>query len=65
MCSDTCSDRVYTYRFKNNPKRLTLYRRRCRVLARLTMNSVAIEFLDNGQREVVSRNALRRDSVNE
>ena len=38
---------------------MTLYRRPCRVVARGKMNSVLIEF-DDGRREVVSRNAVRR-----
>lgn len=41
------------------PKRRTLYRRRCRIVARGTMNSRLIEFED-GQREIVSGNAIRR-----
>ena len=49
----------YRYVWRNNPKRATLYGRRCRVVARLAMNSAIVEF-ENGQREVVSRNALRR-----
>lgn len=32
----------------------------CRVLCRGRMNTCRIEFVDNGQREVVSRNALRK-----
>ena len=61
---------VYVYRWKNDPKeyadlgmppkRPTLYKRRCRVLARGKKNSALVEFIDNGQREVVSRNALRK-----
>ena len=36
--------------------------RRCQVISRSrTLNSVLIEFLDNGQRAVVSRYALRRE----
>ena len=31
-----------------------------RVIHRGNMNSALIEFVDNGQREIVSRNALRR-----
>jgi len=38
---------------------MTLYGRRCRVIARLAMNSVIVEF-ENGQQECVSRNALRK-----
>ena len=50
----------YVYRWKNNAKRRTLRGRECRVLARGRMNSALVEFVDDGQREVVSRNALRR-----
>jgi len=49
----------YVYTWGNNPKRLTLQGRKCRILERLTMNSAVIEF-ENGQHEVISRNALRR-----
>ncbi len=51
---------VYRYAWGNNAKRATLRGRLCRVLARGRMNSCLVEFTDNGQREVVSRNALRR-----
>lgn len=49
----------YIYAWKNNPKRELLYRRRCEVLARGGMNSALVEF-ENGQKELISRNALRR-----
>lgn len=51
---------LYRYHFKNNPKRALMKDRECRVLARGGMNSALVEFTDNGQREVTSRNALRR-----
>ena len=51
---------VYRYCWKNNEKRATLYNRQCRVLARGALNSCKVKFLDNGQQEIVSRNALRR-----
>jgi len=51
---------TYTYRWGNNTKRLKLKGRRCRVVCRGRLNSALIEFMDTGQREVVSRNALRR-----
>ncbi|MFA4986794.1 MAG: hypothetical protein WC712_09445 [Candidatus Brocadiia bacterium] len=52
---------LYIFMWGNNPKRATMKGRICRVLFRSrTMNSVKIEFLDNGQQEIVSRNALRR-----
>jgi hypothetical protein len=51
---------VYPYRYawKNNTKRATLHDRACRVIARGAMNSIMIEFED-GQQEIVSRNAIR------
>jgi len=49
----------YYYAWKNNEKRITLYKRACRIVARGRMNSCLIEFED-GQREVVSRNAVKR-----
>jgi len=49
----------YYYAWRNNEKRATLYRRKCRIVARLAQNSAIVEF-ENGQRECVSRNALRR-----
>lgn len=50
---------AYYYAWKNNEKRRTLYGRKCQVLARGKMNSVLIEF-ENGKREVVSRNSVRK-----
>lgn len=51
---------LYRYAWANNPKRATMVGRSCRVIARGKMNSCMIEFIDNGQQEVVSRNAIRR-----
>ena len=51
---------LYRYGWRNNEKRVGMCGRVCRVVCRGRMNSAMIEFLDNGQREVVSRNALRR-----
>ena len=51
----------YVYTWGNNPKRLSLKGRICTVLIRSQrMNSALIQFIDNGQREIVSRNALRK-----
>ncbi len=50
---------TYLYAWKNNPKRLTLYGRKLRVIVRGPANSALIEF-ENGQREVISRNAIRK-----
>jgi hypothetical protein len=51
---------IYRYAWRNNSKRAKMYGRQCIVLHRLSMNSVIIQFIDNGQRECVSRNALRK-----
>ena len=53
-------NRVYTYAWGNNEKRKTMKGRRCRMLKRFRMNFALIEFCDNGQIEIISRNALRR-----
>jgi hypothetical protein len=52
-------EQKYIYCWKNNSKRQTLYKRTCRVIARMKMNSAWVEF-ENGQQECVSRNALRK-----
>jgi hypothetical protein len=49
----------YYYAWGNNPKRETMKNRRCRILVRGIMNTALIEF-ENGQTEVISRNALCR-----
>jgi hypothetical protein len=54
---------LYRYCWGNNSKRKTLQGRTCRVLCRGNMNSAYVEFTDNGQREEISRNALRRIPV--
>ena len=51
---------LYKFSWGNNPKRVTLKGRRCRIIATGRMASVAVEFLDTGQREIVSRRALRK-----
>lgn len=50
---------THYYAWRNNAKRQTLYSRKCRIVSRGTMNSLLAEF-ENGQREVVSGNAIRR-----
>jgi hypothetical protein len=49
----------YYFAWKNNAKRETLYKHRFRIIARGTMNSALVEF-ENGQRECISRNAIRK-----
>lgn len=49
----------YYYAWRNNSKRAALYKRPFRVLARGSMNSALVEF-DGGQREIISRNAIRK-----
>lgn len=51
---------TYRYGWKNNEKRQSLYGRCCVVLVRLKMNSALVRF-ENGQEEVISRNALRKE----
>ena len=51
--------RKYIYCWKNNPKRLMLFNRECQVITRGSMNSALVEF-ENGQREIISRNALKK-----
>jgi len=47
------------FAWENNPRRAELFKRRCRVIARGTMNSVLIEF-ESGERVVTSRYAARK-----
>lgn len=49
----------YIYTWGNNSKRLELKGQVCFILKRLSMNSALVVF-GNGQREVISRNALRK-----
>lgn len=49
---------MMVYRWGNNSKRSTMKGRECRVLARGKMNSILIEFTDNGQKEIVSRRSI-------
>ncbi len=51
---------LYVYTWANNEKRKALKGRACIVLARFSLNSALVRFLDSGQMEIVSRNALRR-----
>lgn len=51
---------LYRFVWRNNEKRATLCGRTCEVLARGSMNSAMVRFTDNGQTEIVSRNALRK-----
>ena len=50
---------THVFVWGNNPKRSTLKGRKCGVVAYGRKNSALIEF-ENGQREIVSRNAVRR-----
>jgi hypothetical protein len=49
----------YRYVWRNNAVRRRLYGRTCRVVCRGTMNSAEVVF-DDGERQVISRSALRR-----
>ena len=59
-CRITFRGDIYKFCWGNNEKRQTMKGRFCRVLARGKMNSCLVEFIDNQQREVVSRNAVRK-----
>jgi len=61
FCAGRSSKLAYPYYYcwRNNSKRQTLHGRKFRVLVRLAMNSDLVEF-ENGQREVISRNAKRK-----
>ena len=50
----------YIFNWANNAKRVLMKGRICAVIARGKMNSILIEFIDNNQREIVSRNSLIR-----
>jgi hypothetical protein len=56
------TDEIYTYGWGNNTRRAELKGRECVVLARGTMNSILLRFLDTGEQIVTSRNAVRRSS---
>lgn len=51
---------VYLFAWGNNPKRKTMKGRACKVISKGRMNSICIEFTDNGQREIVSRNSIQK-----
>jgi hypothetical protein len=53
--------RQYIYAWGNNEQRKRFQGRACRIVGRGAMNSRMIEFLDDGEKAVVSGNALRRD----
>jgi DNA-binding winged helix-turn-helix (wHTH) protein len=52
--------KLYRYGWKNNEKRAGLYDRECIIEASGKKNSVLIRFIDDGQQEIVSRNALKK-----
>jgi hypothetical protein len=54
--------KLYRYVWKNNDKRAGLYGRECIIEASGKKNSVLIRFIDDGQQEIVSRNALKKVS---
>jgi hypothetical protein len=50
----------YIYNWGNNPVRAKLKGKKCRILARGKMNSVALEF-ENGQQIITSANSFYRE----
>lgn len=53
-------EQLYVYAWGNNPRREEMRGRVCRVVCRGRLNSCLVEFVDNRQREVISRHALRK-----
>lgn len=51
---------MYRYIWGNNVKRALMKGRICNVLARGKKRSVLIEFIDNGQKEIVDRYSIRK-----
>ena len=51
---------IYIFAWGNNSKRAKLKGRKCFILFSGKMNSIVVEFLDDGQKEVISRRALRK-----
>ena len=60
LVANLLDGQIYVYSWGNNPKRATMKGRKCRVLRRYKRNSRLVEFIDNGQKEVVSGNSLRK-----
>ncbi len=54
------AEMLYQYYWSNSPTRAKMKGRICRVLASGAMNTVMIQFLDNGERTTTSRRAIRR-----
>ncbi len=50
----------YRYRWGNNEKRRQMKNRICEVIARGRRNSCRVRFCDDGQEEIISRNALEK-----
>lgn len=55
-----CQMTLYRFKWRNNSKRKTLHGRIFKVLIRGPKNSALVEFVDNGQREIISRNAMKK-----
>lgn len=54
------AEQLYKYRWGANGKQRTMKGRTCRVIVRAGRNNCLIEFTDDGQRECISRNALKK-----
>jgi hypothetical protein len=54
------NEQIYIYKWGNNEKRKTMKGLKCQVVCRGTMNSCMVRFIDNGQIEIISRNALKK-----
>ena len=53
-------EQIYRDAWGNLPCRQRLKGREFRVIARGKMNTALVEFIDNGERQVISRNAFRK-----
>ncbi|KKL88147.1 hypothetical protein LCGC14_1927640 [marine sediment metagenome] len=60
MSFSKTTEQSYVYRWGTNAKQSAMKGRICRVTARGKLNSCAVVFLDDGQQEIISRNALRK-----
>ena len=58
------NDTIYKYIWGNNEKRKILKGRLCKIISYGKKNSILIEFLDNNQKEIVSRNSIKKVHIN-
>ena len=59
-CFPNAEPAVMVFVWGNNSRRAELKGRRCVVLARGTMNTILVQFLDTGEKVTTSRRAVRK-----